>query len=296
MDKNNLIVTIAELYKKGGNIIQYLRDAEGRDHNTTEDILISYDFQAGSYIRYANDNMEYVTAYTKAVAEIIKSLIPGGSVLEAGVGEATTLGNVAFHLTAAFDFGGFDISWSRISCGKQYLKQLNIKSLLVTGDLFQMPFADSSVDLVYTSHSIEPNGGREEEALRELFRVASRYVVLLEPGYEFASDDGKKRMKKNGYVTNLPGTINSLGYDLVEHRKFEHTSNPLNPTAVYIIKKHGPSANSSKLALACPITKGELIEKDDHFYSPKGLISYPKVSGIPCLLPHNAILTTKMLS
>jgi hypothetical protein len=296
MDKNSVILKIAELYKKGENIIQYLRDAEGRDYNTTEDILISYDFQAGSYVRYATENVGYVRRYTGAIAEVIKGLISEGSVVEAGVGEATTLGNVALQLPGPFHFGGFDISWSRIFCGRQYLEKSNIKPLLFTGDLFQIPLGDNSVNLIYTSHSIEPNGGREEEALRELYRVASRYVVLLEPGYEFASEDGKKRMKKNGYVTNLPDVIQSLGYDLIEHRKFEHTGNLLNPTALYIIKKETKQTGNPKIKLACPISKGELIERDDHYYSPQALVSYPRILGIPCLLSHNAILTTKMSS
>ena len=41
--------TIKRIYGSGGNIISYLRDIEGRGYTTLEDILISYDFQAGTY-------------------------------------------------------------------------------------------------------------------------------------------------------------------------------------------------------------------------------------------------------
>jgi ubiquinone/menaquinone biosynthesis C-methylase UbiE len=106
---------------------------------------------------------------------------------------------------------------------------------LFIGDLFNIPLSDSSVDIVYTSHSLEPNGGREKEALQELYRIAGGYLVLLEPTNEFADDEGKARMKRNGYVHDLANVIKDLGYDLIEYRRFELTINPLNPTGLYII-------------------------------------------------------------
>ena len=69
---------------------------------------------------------------------------------------------------------------------------------------------DNAIDVVYTSHSIEPNGGREEEALLELYRIAKKYVVLLEPCYEKASSAARKRMEKHNYITNLFDTVNKL--------------------------------------------------------------------------------------
>ena len=71
------------------------------------------------------------------------------------------------------------------------------------GNMFHIPFADNSIDIVYTSHSMEPNGGREKEAMAELYRVAGKYLVLLEPSYELATDDGKQRMDRLGYVKGM---------------------------------------------------------------------------------------------
>lgn len=46
--KNKLLNRIHKLYKNGENIMSHLRDIEGT--NDIESILISYDFQAGTYI------------------------------------------------------------------------------------------------------------------------------------------------------------------------------------------------------------------------------------------------------
>ena len=295
MEKVSLISKISELYNQGKNVIQYLKDIEGRDSNTIEDILISYDFQAGSYIQYVKENPVFNFNYTQALAKIIRNLIANGSVVEVGVGDATTLGNVAAKLGPEFTYGGLDISWSRIFYAKEYLSKLNVNASLFTGDLFKMPFADNCIDLVYSSHSLEPNGGREEEALEELYRVTSNYLVLLEPDSELANEQGKERMRRNGYISKLKDIIEGLNYNLITYRKFEFSFNSLNPTALYVIKKTDPGHFKSKIDLVCPISHSTLIEREDHFFSPKALVSYPKILGIPCLIINNAILTTKML-
>ena len=77
--------------------------------------------------------------------------------------------------------------------------------------MFNLPLLDNSIDIVYTSHSMEPNGGHEEELLAELYRVTNNYLILLEPAYEFASEEARARMRKHGYVTNLYETAKRLG-------------------------------------------------------------------------------------
>lgn len=47
--KADIIKRVKKIYEENGNIMEYLRDSAQRDYNTPEDIMISYDFQAGSY-------------------------------------------------------------------------------------------------------------------------------------------------------------------------------------------------------------------------------------------------------
>jgi hypothetical protein len=90
----DLMPRIKELHESGENIIQYFKDQDGRVLNSIQDILISYDFQSGSYIKGIEKNKEYSNAYTKLLADVINDLGIFENIIEVGVGEATTLGNV----------------------------------------------------------------------------------------------------------------------------------------------------------------------------------------------------------
>jgi ubiquinone/menaquinone biosynthesis C-methylase UbiE len=296
MQKNSLQIVskIKEIYENNGNIIKYLKNEKNTTQNSIEDILISYDFQSGTYIDFVTQNPEYINKYTESLAKVIKNLGNSNLILEVGVGECTTLTNLIQKLNKNdCSYLGFDISWSRVHLGLKYLKTMNKEAKVFVGDLFNIPLATSSIDIVYTSHSIEPNGGREKEALQELFRITKNYLVLLEPTNEFATSDGKLRMIDNGYVQNLKSVIEELGYNLIEYRKFEICSNELNPTGLYIIEKHTSSKMLASSNFHCPISMTPLNEYDDHFFSEESLISYPKVGGIPCLCSTYGILTSK---
>jgi ubiquinone/menaquinone biosynthesis C-methylase UbiE/uncharacterized protein YbaR (Trm112 family) len=296
MDKLKILNRIKELYSKGENIIQYLKSIENSSSNSLEDILISYDFQAGSYIEIIKKQPEKFISYHVAIANYIKKLGKFNSILEVGVGEATTLANVIDNLDYAPEFiYGFDISWSRIKYGNHHLKERKIKNaILTTGDFFSSPFLSNSVDIVYTSHSLEPNGGKEKEALEELYRITNNYLVLLEPSYENASDEGKLRMEKNGYVRNLYATAKSLGYEIVENRLFDTYVNPLNPTGLIVIKKN-QAVSGLRNHLACPISKTSLKKHNSSYFSEESLLAYPIIENIPCLLPQNAVIATHFL-
>jgi uncharacterized protein YbaR (Trm112 family) len=288
------LADIKKHYDQGGNVIQYIRQLENRHTNSPESILISYDMQAGSYVEFVRSKPEINESYTSELARILDELGTEGSLLEAGVGEATTLANMTGKLLHKPAFvGGFDISWSRIRYAKAFAKHKQLEeALLFTGDLFRIPLTDNSIDIVYTSHSIEPNGGREEEALRELYRVARRYLVLLEPAYELAGAEARQRMEQHGYVRGLKQTAENLGYKIQAYHLFEGYSNPLNPTGVMVIAKE-PDASGSGFELACPLSRKPLELQDDCYFCPESILAYPIVGGIPCLLPENSILASK---
>jgi hypothetical protein len=290
------------LYEQGGNVSAFLRQERGLQNNTDEIIEIAYDLQAGSYIASMKDPkiVQYKISYTSEIARVISDLVGRDdmlcqplSLMEAGVGEATTLSGVLKNLQGEVKGFGFDLSWSRVAYAKNWLEIQGFSNVtLCTGNLFQIPFADNSIDIVYTSHSVEPNGGNEESILRELFRVARKYLVLLEPGYELAGDEARKRMESHGYCRNIKGTCELLGFDVMKHALFPYSLNPLNPTAITIVRKNC-NASLPPFVLACPKYKTPLKWMGGALFSPEALVAYPVIGDIPCLRIENGVFASK---
>lgn len=294
---------LQELYQQGINISQFLREEKGITYNTQEIIEITYDLQSGSYISALEDEKvnRHYKSVSQEIANIISSLCQPNSILEAGVGEATVLSGVLQNLTPVSSYG-FDLSWSRIAFAKKWLHRQGITTaILCSGDLFNIPFLDNSIDVVYTCHAIEPNRGGEASILRELYRVARRYIILLEPAYEFASPEAKQRMDFHSYCKNLKDIALSINLNVIEHKLFPFSYNPLNPTALMIIRKEGFLEEDTRLltkqnsdsVFACPKFKTPLKKVGGMLFSREGLVVYPIIGNIPCLRVENGIFASK---
>ncbi|MBE6097691.1 MAG: methyltransferase domain-containing protein [Schwartzia succinivorans] len=296
MDKLKIIKRLSELYNENVNIINYLKEMNQSESNCVEDIMIAYDFQAGTYVEHYNNNNAFVEKYTDAIAKIINNLqCPQTSIFECGVGEATTLVPLQKKLKGKFSFvGGNDISWSRVAVAQKFAEAQKVGAELVVGNIFELPLADNSVDIVYTSHSLEPNGGHELELLKELYRVAKEYVVLFEPAYELAEEEARKRMQQHGYVTALYATAKELGYNVEEYKLLGVCSNPLNPTGVMIIKKERDGSVANKSKYYCPLTRGPLVKIGNVYYADDAFLAYPVMNGVPCLIKEQAVVATKL--
>lgn len=290
---------LAHLYAEGRNISAYLRDSTGVHHNTEDIIEAAYDMQTGSYVRALDipGHAVFADSYTTAIADLLNSLGSIGSILEAGVGEGTTMSSILGKLKATHPATfAFDLSWSRTACCRDYLSSQGMRNVnLCTATLSALPFGDNSIDVVYTSHAIEPNGGREHEICAELLRVTKNFLVLLEPAYELASDEARARMTSHGYCRNLPETLRSMGADIVRHELFPHSANPLNPTGLILVRKEHKGAETTP-DFVCPATRTPLKRGKDCLFSEEGMLAYPIIGGIPCLRTEKAIIASKFLS
>lgn len=108
MDLKNMLMRIKTLYDRENiNIIEYLKSLDGKEENSLEDILISYDFQAGTYIDNYRSNKDYHNMHLERLISVIDALdCKKDSIFECGVGEGTTLIPVINALKSKFVFSG----------------------------------------------------------------------------------------------------------------------------------------------------------------------------------------------
>lgn len=299
---------LKELYQNNENLVEYMRNQSKTETNTTEQIMISYDFQAGTYTEGYYKNPMNRIKEAEVIAEVIREKGLSGSILEAGVGEASTLVPLLNLLDSdgkhLFDsIYGFDISWSRIKAAKKFAKdQKQDQIVFFTGDLLNIPLRNNSIDTVYTCDAIEPNGGKEKEILKELYRVCRKYLILREPCYEYAGEKAKARMLRHGYITNLYQSAVELGYTVERYGLYRSSPDDINPEGLMVIRKTCFDEEDVCIGqpFACPISKKgmERYESDwggVEFYCPESMLAYPIIQGIPCLLPNNAVVATKYL-
>ena len=286
---------LKKLYNDGVNITQYLQKKYGK-RNSPKIIEFAYDLQAGTYCeRYMHD--ETVRSWYINIASelhnIICRLCPDAtSILEAGIGEGNCIGELLNHFDTNVESYGFDISWSRLAYARKWLNEKTRKSTyLFTGDLLDIPCAENSFDIVYTNQAIEPNAGNEEKILRELYRITKKYLIMIEPSYEFANAEARERMEALGYIKGLESIARKNQYNIIEYKLSPHVYNPLNPTAIMIIEKNEKALYDFKIA--CPQFKCKLVDLDGALYSPDAMMVYPKINGIPCLKIENGIIASK---
>lgn len=295
MNKKSILKEIKKIYEKGGNIVQYLREG---NNNSLEDIMISYDFQAGNYTKLYYEEPEMTKELCNCFYNYLSKL-SFNSIMEAGVGEANKLVTLLGFPFSNLDFAlGCDLSWSRIKTAQKFA--LEHKDCICTmpelfvGDMSNLPIMDKSVDLVYTMYSLEPNGGREEQLIRELERVAKKYIVMLEPSYELANQEQKKRMDEHGYVKHLPEIAKKIGLEVLVNEKFAVDENPMNPTGIIVCKVKDSEKENADV-FGCPITRTSLKKMNGAYYSEESMLVYPIIGGVACLTEENAVVATKYM-
>ncbi len=304
-----IILGMREVYSKGGNATEWCRNylgafSGGGDENELFATLVAYDLQAGSYVSAVRANSGNNQRWCKQLARLLFSVVKeGDAILEVGVGEATSLAGVLKE--GLFKPGlalGFDVSWSRIGEGRKWLSENGQDAALFVADLLNIPLADHSVDVVYSSHSLEPNGGKERQAIRECLRVARKAVVLVEPIYELASDEAKARMRSHGYVEGLRETAEALGALITDYRLLDYSPNPLNPSGVLCLEKRDqdliqPAAiEKDAVPWQCPIAGLPIKAGTEFFYALEVGLAYPVLRGVPMLRAEHAIVASRLES
>lgn len=303
---------LKNLYESGENINLFFQNNPDLLNeyglNATDAISLSYDLQAGSYVQGFFENYHRITSYCDFIFDrllelgVVDALSRSATpplICDFGTGESTRYSPIIKHLSKYFPatYLAMDISLSRLSVARKFTS-LYLSSFIPSffvGDLKSLPLLDSSIDLSITIHSLEPNGGFEEDIIKEIARVTRSFCILVEPDYERGSSEQKARMSKFGYVKGLSNILaKSAQLDVISEITIppELGSGTSNESTIFICKKNDDfsltSSHCSSLPFACPIEKSLLSYFPD-FYSSSAGVCYPVIDNIPVLIRKNAI-------
>lgn len=295
-EKKLYINDLRQAYARNENITKLLSQYGSLERQ--EIIEIAYDIQSGSYTKNALANPEQLQRYAHEIHDLCKEFIfEHDLILDCGAGELTTLSAVSQHLPEFTRLLACDISLSRLHVGRSFAERVMRDDLASTLELFvadmgRMPLADSSVDVVFTSHALEPNHGREEILIRELLRISRRHLILFEPSWENSTESVRARMEEHGYVRELPRHIEEAGGRLISVKPLPHPLSPMNPTYCYIVEKSDKNVhqNNSVISFKCPKSGFSLQKRSNFWWSVEGGWAYPEIEKISCLRAKHGIL------
>ena len=247
-----------------------------------EIISIIYDFQSGTYTENSNKNPDYINAFTSEIVDTLCNFIEAEmTVLDCGTGEGTTIIPILKKLGMRSGYG-IDASISRVLWAQRNAAAAGINLNLAVSDLGQLPLNDNAVDVVVTVHALEPNHGREGELIKELGRVARRFMFLIEPDFEKASKRQRERMMKLGYVRGLDDAINENNFRILDKVSIVNNSNELNVALVTVVDTGKTKQEESNSTWVDPIHREELTPYMNGLRSTLGLW-FPLVNSIPLL-------------
>lgn len=245
-------------------------------------ISIIYDFQSGTYTEDSKKNPAYINAFTSEIVDTLCNFIEADmTVLDCGTGEGTTIIPILKKLGMRSCYG-IDASISRVLWAQRNAAVAGIDLNLAVSDLGQLPLNDNAVDVVVAVHALEPNHGRECELIKELGRVARRFMFLIEPDFEKASKKQKERMMKLGYVRGLDDAIKENSSIILDKVSIVNNSNELNVAQVTIVDTGKAEQEKSNSSWIDPIYRDELTPFMNGLRSTLGLW-FPLVNGIPLL-------------
>ncbi|MDC2984979.1 class I SAM-dependent methyltransferase [bacterium] len=298
MGQSNLnINNLRKAFAKNENITKIL--SERSDMHREEVIEIAYDIQSGTYTDAALANLGRLEQYAREIYEFCEGIIiEDDTILDCGAGELTTTSALSKHFPSNIQLLACDISLSRLRVGRRFADRFMRDDIanelnLFVSDMADMPLADNSVDVIITTHALEPNHGREANLLRELLRITRRNLILFEPSWENATNSMRARMEEHGYIRELPHHIKEAGGELISVKPLPHPMNQMNPTYCYVVKVGEESSGrhmKKNQTFQCPRSGFPLKKQANYWWSKEGGWAYPQIEGISCLRAKHGVL------
>ena len=225
--------------------------------------------------------------------EFCKLDVRDSSLLEVGAGELTTLAPVAGRISEpTLAVHASELSWSRCRIGRDFANSLGVNlSSLTSASVTALPFASNSIDFVYTHFCLEELAGYEREAVKELFRVARRAVLLIEASYELGSLPQRRKLRNRCWNVGLLSAVKSLGYRIIRHELLPFSADPFHHGSIIQIEKTTTDPKPS-FVLVCPRCKSELRRDKVVYFCGACQVVFPILDGIPVFIHNNAVIAS----
>lgn len=160
-------------------------------------------------------------------------------ILEIGCGNCINIYEILKKYGDKVSVSGVDISENRIVNGRKHFSDvLSQANLSVASITEKTTFDDNSFDLVYSMFCLEQIAYDIKPALAEMYRIASRRVVMLEPVFENANLLQKIYLIHSDHTRILLRSIHELGLPLVKNEVMSLQCNPSNQSSVLILEKN----------------------------------------------------------
>lgn len=207
------------LAQKYYNVYNNMRGVYKHPRNSF-DVYESYIYEtldyllSGTYIKH-NDSV-YIGKNGYCRMELIRKVselceeLSNPKVLEVGCGSGLNL-YLLNRLNPNIELHGFEYTSARLASAILNLYTDDMVNNLFLADATDMKLEDNSYDYLYSIHVMEQLGQEGAElAMKEMWRVCRKGIVMIEPSVIGANFYEKWRVKKMGYCEDLVSIAENL--------------------------------------------------------------------------------------
>lgn len=230
--KSNLTKTVSDseaIYQEYGDreIISYYKDADFCLVNN-QLTIVSVREQRLTHLAYIYEEIDRLL--------LLKDIV---KIIEVGCGNCLNIIEILEKYGSKVEVHGIDVTSGRIEVAKHYFKEkLAPAKLTITSITTQTQYADNEFDLVYSMFCLEQIAYEAHAAVREMYRITSGKVVMLEPVFENGTVLQKTYLMVADHTRILLKSILEQKLPLVKNEILNLQFNPCNQSSILVIDKN----------------------------------------------------------
>ncbi len=180
-------------------------------------------------------------AYLQYLYEELDSVNPRRTplkILEVGCGNCINLLNLSKRYKEKAKLYGIDISAKRLEVARKFFGEgLNGINLYEAPITQKTNWDDGYFDVVFSMHCLEQIAYETRAAGKEMYRLADRKLVMIEPVFELGNAAQKLYLYHSDHCRILLKTIHALDYKIARLEPLNIQSNPVNQSSIVVIEK-----------------------------------------------------------